>query len=656
MGDPPAARSSAAEPPATGSAESAGSPQTAPLAELVTRANAWRDDDPDPSTRAELDLLLHRAASGDRVAAADLADRFRGVLEFGTAGLRGPLGAGPRRMNRAVVILAAAGLTAWLRARPDRPAHGGPAGKPDLGWPRVVIGYDARHRSADFARDTAAVITAAGGAALLLPRPLPTPVLAFAVRHLRADAGVMVTASHNPAPDNGYKVFLDDGGQLAAPWDAQIAARIADVAAVADVPRAEAGWQVLGDAVLEAYLDAATGVVSPWRGGAEHPSSTPADGTTPATAQGPASALRVVHTPLHGVGGQVLGAAFRRAGFPTPHVVPEQAEPDPRFPTITFPNPEEPGALDGALAEAERIGADLVLATDPDADRCAVAVPLPPTAAGAGGWRMLTGDEVGVLLGAHLIDRLDAGQRARAVLASSIVSSRQLGVLCAQAGVRHVQTLTGFKWIARVPDLSYGYEEALGYCVAPDVVRDKDGITAALLLYQVAAGLATHGGTLLDRLDELARRTGVHLTSQYAVRVAEQSLIADTMARLRAAPPSELAGIAVTGVDDLLHPNERTDLLRPDERVDLAHPNERAEDLATAPPSPTLPATDGLRWVRADHARVLIRPSGTEPKLKCYLEVVRPVDSDDVPSARAAARTELARLQRAVRALVNLEC
>jgi phosphomannomutase len=549
---------------------------------LDAAARAWRDDDPDPVTREELDRLLTRCAAGDDAATADLSDRFAGTLEFGTAGLRGAVGAGPNRMNRAVVIRAAAGLTAYLQR--DVPA------------PRVVIGYDARHRSDDFARDTAAVVVAAGGQALLLPRPLPTPVLAFAVRHLSTDAGVMVTASHNPPRDNGYKVYLGDGSQIVPPVDAAIAGEIAAVRNVADVPRAQGGWQELSDEVLDAYLRDVVAVVR---------SDAPRD-------------LSVVHTPLHGVGRDVVVRALVGAGFEAPYVVPSQSEPDPDFPTVAFPNPEEAGAIDAALAAARERGADLVLANDPDADRCAVAVPDPHA---AGGWRMLSGDEVGVLLGAHLLDR---GVPGDAVMACSIVSSRHLAAVCAAAGVRHVETLTGFKWIARVPSLRYGYEEALGYCVAPVSVRDKDGVSAALLVAELAAGLKAEGRSLLDRLDDLARAHGVHATAQYAVRVSDLSLIAGAMARLRARPPAELAGSMVERVDDL------------------------------ARGSDDLPPTDGLRYLLADGGRVVVRPSGTEPKLKCYLEVVQPVADGDLTAARDVAAQRLARLRADVVTAVGL--
>lgn len=526
--------------------------------ELIARARTWLAEDPDPETRAELSALLD---AGDT---AELAARFGGTLQFGTAGLRGELGAGPMRMNRAVVIRAAAGLAAYLRTKGQT---GG----------LVVVGYDARHKSADFARDTAAVITGAGLRAAVLPRPLPTPVLAYAIRHLGAVAGVEVTASHNPPRDNGYKVYLGDGSQIVPPADAEIAAEIDAVAALADVPRPESGWEILGDEVLDAYLARTDAVL----------------------AKDSARTARTVYTAMHGVGKDVLLAAFARAGFPEPVLVAEQAEPDPDFPTVAFPNPEEPGAMDLAFAAARASSPDLVIANDPDADRCAVAV------RDGGDWRMLRGDEVGALLAEHLVRR-----GARGVFAESIVSSSLLGRIAERAGVPYEETLTGFKWIARVEGLRFGYEEALGYCVDPEGVRDKDGITAALLITELASELKEEGRSLTDLLDDIAVTYGLHATDQLSVRVEDLSLIADAMRRLREQPPTRLAGLAVTSAEDLTR--------------------------GTA----TLPPTDGLRYA-LDGARVIVRPSGTEPKLKCYLEVVLPVATHaDLPSARAKA-TEL---------------
>ncbi|MEO3754208.1 phospho-sugar mutase [Streptomyces sp. B6B3] len=528
-------------------------------------------EDPDPETRAELAALLE---AGDT---AELAARFSGMLEFGTAGLRGEMGAGPMRMNRAVVIRAAAGLAGYLLHRARTPGL-------------VVVGYDARHRSADFARDTAAVITGAGGGlrAALLPRPLPTPVLAFAIRHLGAVAGVAVTASHNPPRDNGYKVYLGDGSQIVPPADAEIAAEIAAVRALADVPRPEGGWELLDEEVVEAYLDRSGAALTP----------------------GSPRTTTAVYTPLHGVGQSVLSAAFARAGFPAPIEVPEQAAPDPDFSTVAFPNPEEPGAMDLALAAAgtARPRPDLVIANDPDADRCAVGV---PTDSVSGGWRMLRGDELGALLAAHAVRR-----GVRGTFATSIVSSSLLGAIAAANGLRYVETLTGFKWLGRVPELAYAYEEALGYCVDPDGVRDKDGITAALLAAELAAEQRERGRTLADLLDELAVEHGLHATDQLSVRVDDLAEIAEAMRRLRAEPPTELASRPVLRADDLREGGTQ------------------------------LPPTDALRYV-TEAARVIVRPSGTEPKLKCYLEVVVPVAAlADLPAARQQADEALATLKR----------
>ena len=552
---------------------------------LYAAARAWRDDDPDPTTRAELDAVLGRATAGDADAAADLADRMAGLLEFGTAGLRGALGAGPNRMNRSVVIRAAAGLTAYLKDE-------GRAGDA----PTVVVGYDARYNSDVFARDTAAVVVAAGGRALLLPQPLPTPVLAFAIRHLGADAGVMVTASHNPPQDNGYKVYLGDGSQIVPPADARIAAHIGRVERVADVPRAADGWEMLGDNLLEDYVDAVVGVVDP---------SSPRD-------------LRVVHTSLHGVGHGTVHTAFVQAGFAAPVVVDEQAVPDPDFPTVAFPNPEEKGAIDLALARARAVGCDLVIANDPDADRCAAAV-LDPA---LGDWRMLRGDEVGALLGAHIVRR---GVSRRDVFANSIVSSRLLASIAKAAGLAHEETLTGFKWISRVDRLRYGYEEALGYCVAPQLVRDKDGVSAALLLAELAATLKAQGRTLIDQLDDLAVEHGVHATDSFSVRVSDLAQIDTLMGRLRAEPPASVAGVEVDRIDDLA-------------RGDGG-----------------LPPTEGLRYHLVDRSRVIVRPSGTEPKVKVYLEVIEPVAGPAaLGESRAVAETRLARVRADMERLTSL--
>ncbi len=525
--------------------------------DLLARARAWADEDPDPVTRAELESLIEGGPS------AELADRFDGTLAFGTAGLRGELGAGSNRMNRVVVLRAAAGLAAYLLD------HG--AGPGDS----VVIGYDARHNSDVFARDTAEVMTGAGLTAYTLPRPLPTPLLAFAIRDLGCVAGVMVTASHNPPRDNGYKVYLGDGSQIVPPADEGIADRIASVGAVADIPRG-GGGEVLGDDVLDRYLQT---VVDLAGGG-------PRD-------------LDVVYTPLHGVGGSSVVSALQQAGFAPPHVTPLQAEPDPDFPTVAFPNPEEPGVMDLAIRLAIDVGADLVVANDPDADRCAVAVP-----GGPRGWQMLRGDEVGALLADHL---LRLGRQG--VYATSIVSSSLLGKMARAHEQPYAETLTGFKWIGRVENLAFGYEEALGYCVDPEHVKDKDGVSALLMLCDIAARAKAAGRTLRDLLDDVARTHGLHATDQLSVRMEDAAAIPAVVDRLRDNPPTSLGGLAVEGVDDL------------------------------SLGSNGLPPTNGLRFRLADDGRVVVRPSGTEPKIKCYLEVVVPVedDEDGVDAARISA-------------------
>ncbi|MEV0236528.1 phospho-sugar mutase [Nonomuraea sp. NPDC050786] len=527
---------------------------------LERAVREWLAQDPDPETRAELSGLLER---WDLPA---LQDRFGAKLEFGTAGLRGELGAGPNRMNRVTVMRAAAGLAKVL----------GP-GK------HVVIGYDARHKSDVFARDTAAVLTGAGLHASLLPGPLPTPVLAFAVRHLGADAGVTVTASHNPPRDNGYKVYWGDGSQIVPPVDRDISAAIDTVGRVDLLPLHGPGTLTeLGESIVDDYISAVTSLPL-----------------------GDARGLRVAYTPLHGVGGATLTGAFLAAGFENPVAVEEQRNPDPDFPTVSFPNPEEPGAMDLAVALAAKLNADLVLANDPDADRCAVGVPLPD-----GTCRMLTGDEVGGLLAEHVITHT-TGDR---MVATTIVSSTLLSKIARAHGVRYGETLTGFKWIIKAgPGLVFGYEEAIGYSVGSDAglpVHDKDGIGAALTVAGIAATAKRSGRTLLDLLDDQARRYGLHATSQLSFRVSDLSLIADAMTRLRAHPPSALAGRAVVRTDDLTKGDGG------------------------------LPPTDGLRYLLAGDARVVVRPSGTEPKLKCYLEVVVPV-SGEVAEARAQATRDL---------------
>ncbi|SOD93857.1 phospho-sugar mutase [Blastococcus haudaquaticus] len=529
--------------------------------DLIATARAWADADPHAGDRAEIEALL---ASGDT---AELGRRFAGPLTFGTAGLRGPLRAGPAGMNAAVVTRAAAGLARHL-------ADAGHAGG------GVVIGYDARRRSDEFAHISAAVLAGAGFAVQVLPKALPTPVLSFAVRHLGCAAGIMVTASHNPPDDNGYKVYLGDGAQLVPPADRSIEAAIAAVGPAREVPLSD-DWLTLGDDVQVDYVAAVVDALEPAR--------------VP-----PRGDLVVAYTAMHGVGAETTRVVFAAAGLTPPQSVPEQDSPDPAFPTVAFPNPEEPGATDLLKALAERIGADVAIAEDPDADRCAVVC----------GGRQLTGDEVGALLADWLLRR-----GVRGTYASSLVSGSLMHVIAQAAGQPSAETPTGFKWIIRagsdqVP-LVYGYEEALGYAVTPTVARDKDGISAALAVALLAAKLKAEGRTLLDRLDELAQEHGLFVTGQLSVRVEDLSLISDAMARLRARPPATLLG-------------------RPVQYADLA-----LQD----------PPVDAVRLL-GDGVRVIVRPSGTEPKLKAYLETVVPVHEDaGLIAARGRGEDELDQLR-----------
>ena len=560
---------------------------------LSAQAERWIADDPDERDRTQVRALLD---DGSEAARAEIADRFRGRLEFGTAGLRGAVGAGPNRMNRAVVRGTTAALAGWLLAGP-----GGPA----AAQAGVVIGCDARHRSDEFADEAARVLAGAGIRVYLLPPRNPTPLLAFAIRHLGAAAGIMITASHNPPADNGYKLYLGDGAQIIPPVDQQIERAIEALGPLAQVPVAPAGSPLIsrpGEEVAGAYAATVAGAF-------------------PAPAA--AAALRVVYTPLHGVAAGLLLRVLDRAGFPPPAVVAAQAEPDPDFPTVAFPNPEEPGALDLALAEARRVAADLVIANDPDGDRLAIAV---PDTGATGGWRMLTGDQVGGLLGAYLLERADGAGPGEPLVATTVVSSTMLSKIAAAAGARYAATLTGFKWIVRAGDgvpgtrFVFGYEEALGYAVST-AVRDKDGMSAALALLSLAATARVAGQSLVDRWDALETAHGVHLTAPVTLPTPSP---AQVMARLRAHPPAALAGLPVTGTTDL------------------------------AAGADGLPPSDVLTY-HVPGARVVIRPSGTEPKLKAYLEVVEPVGGGSLGDARAAATARLTPLRHAVATLVSAE-
>ena len=511
---------------------------------LLAEVNAWIDDDPDPVTAAELKKLV---ASNDELT---LRKYFSGFLQFGTAGLRGPVGPGPSCMNQAVVGRTAAGLVQFMKAH---------------SLTSVVIGRDARHGSDVFQEISAEIFTGAGFTVSVLPRPLPTPILAFAVNELKADVGIMVTASHNPGSDNGYKVYLGGevggvdyrGSQIISPADKQISAEIEKIQSLKSIPRLP-GWKILDEEVVEKYVER-TKILAPRPG-----------------------ELKIVYTAMHGVGTKTLQRVFHRAGFPSLILVDSQAEPDPDFPTLPFPNPEEFGALDLAIETATSFDADLVIANDPDADRCSVAVKDRTM-----NWRALRGDEIGAILGETIARNSSLG-----TLANSIVSSSILSKIAGHHGLNFSETLTGFKYIAKIPDLLFGYEEAIGFCVDSKNVNDKDGISAALFIAQIATDLKSQGKTLIDLLDEIWEKYGFHATEQVSVRVGDLSDISRLMAKVRANPLAEIGGYKVLSFDDLSHPGNG------------------------------LPPTDGLRFTLEKNIRIIIRPSGTEPKIKCYVEIV----------------------------------
>ena len=513
-------------------------------ASLTAEVTAWIADDPDPRTAAQLQSALD---AGDEAA---LKKYFSGFLQFGTAGLRGPVGPGPSSMNRAVVGRTSAGIAAYMKSR---------------GMKSVVVGQDARHGSDEFAHETASIMSGAGMDVYLLPRPLPTPVLAFATQYLKCDIGIMVTASHNPPQDNGYKVYVGptaDGinyaaSQIISPTDQFMADEIASVTSLKSQPRGN-NWSIVGEDVITEYV-LRTAKLAP----------RPGD-------------LKIVYTAMHGVGTETVQRVFNHAGFATLILVDEQCAPDPDFPTVAFPNPEEPGAIDLALKKARDFGAELVIANDPDADRCAAAINDPQI-----GWRMLRGDELGIILGEWI-----ARTKPDGVFGNSIVSSSALRKISAHYGIDFQEVLTGFKWLAKIKNLAFGYEEAIGYAVDSENVNDKDGISAAIFLAQVAMDLKRKGLTLTDLLDEVWQRHGFHGTEQISIRVSDINAITALLARLRQNPPSEIAGISVQSIDDLAAPNDG------------------------------LPPTDGLRIWLAGGIRIIIRPSGTEAKLKCYIEVI----------------------------------
>ena len=513
---------------------------------LLAEVEKWIAEDPDSKTRSQLQEMLD---SGDETT---LRSCFAGFLEFGTAGLRGPLGPGPSRMNRAVVTKTAAGLAIYMKRN---------------GLTSVVIGRDARYGSEDFTRDTAEIMQGAGFHVFVLPRPLPTPVLAYAVRNLKCDVGIMVTASHNPPQDNGYKVYLGgtvggvryEGSQIISPADSEISADIAAVPALNTLHRSQ-GWTILDESHIDAYITATSRLA-----------------TKPGT-------LKIVYTAMHGVGTETLVKVFKTAGFPEPILVSEQAQPDPDFPTVKFPNPEEPGAIDLSLVKAREVSADLVIANDPDADRCAAAIKDHD-----GQWRMLRGDEVGALLGEYMA-RIAPNKEV--MLANSIVSSSILSKIAQHYGLPFKETLTGFKWLAKIPNLWFGYEEALGYAVDSKSVNDKDGISAALVLAQLATDLNAEGKTLVDLLDEIWDRHGYHGTKQISVRTTNVAQIDAILSKFRNSTPATIGQFSLTAFDDLEKPQDG------------------------------LPPTNGVRIRLMDNIRIIVRPSGTEPKIKCYIEVI----------------------------------
>ena len=511
---------------------------------LRAEVQAWIADDPDPKTAAQLQSLLD---AEDETA---LGKYFNGFLQFGTAGLRGPIGPGPSCMNRAVVGRTAAGIASYMKKR---------------GMTKVVIGRDARYGSEDYTFETAEIMSGAGMDVYVLPRPLPTPVLAFATAHLGCDIGIMVTASHNPPQDNGYKVYVGpvaDGinyasSQIINPTDGFMATEIDAVTSLKSLPRGSK-WTVLGEDVITEYVN-----------------------RTAALAPRPGD-LKIVYTAMHGVGTETIQRVFNHAGFATLILVDEQCTPDPDFPTVAFPNPEEPGAIDLALKKARDFGADLVIANDPDADRCAAAINDPKV-----GWRMLRGDELGIVFGEWI-----ARSKPRGSFANSIVSSSTLRKISGHYGIDFQEVLTGFKWIAKIENLAFGYEEAIGYAVDSDNVNDKDGISAAIFLAQIAVDLKRDGLTISDLLNQVWERHGFHGTEQISIRVTDMSAITRLLAGLRTNPPREIAGRAVESIDDLAAPRDG------------------------------LPPTDGLRIWLAGGIRIIVRPSGTEAKMKCYIEVV----------------------------------
>ena len=529
-----------------------------PMTTLFHVAQNWLNQDPDVETRAELTALLEAAKGGDKAAEAELYARFDGRLQFGTAGLRGRLQAGSMGMNRVLVSQAAGGLAEYLKNYDKEPS--------------IVIGYDGRKNSDVFARDTAEIMAGAGVKAYLLPRKLPTPVLAYAIQYFDTTAGVMVTASHNPPEDNGYKVYLgkaNGGGQIVSPADKDIAALIDKVAAgnIQDLPRSD-NYVVLNDEVVDAYI-----------------------AKNASLAKEPACDINYVYTAMHGVGYEVLSKTLAKAGLPQPHVVADQVWPDGTFPTVNFPNPEEKGALDLAIKVAKEKNAEFIIANDPDADRLAVAVP-----DAQGNWKSLHGNVVGCFLGWYLAKQYQGKQ---GTLACSLVSSPALAEIAKKYGFQSEETLTGFKYIGKVSGLLFGFEEALGSLVDPDKVRDKDGISAAIVFLDLVRNLKKQGKTLADYADEFTKEFGAYVSGQISIRVSDLSEIGKLMTALRHNPPAEIAGVKVAQFIDHTKTDRQSDI---------------------------------LVFNLENGGRLIARPSGTEPKIKFYLDArgKDPKDADRV--------------------------
>ena len=557
---------------------------------LSSRVQSWIEQDPDPVTKTELTELL-QTAQNDQSALLELQDAFSAPLEFGTAGLRGALGPGPNRMNRVTVLQAASGLAQYL-------LNQGFIGQ------KVIIGFDARYNSDVFANDTALVMSGAGLEPIIFSHVVPTPVLAFAIRNQNACAGIMVTASHNPPQDNGYKVYLGDGRQIVSPVDEQISTIIKTVSDVRKISLGNPGT-IISEEVLKTYRTLTAQLIS----------------------HGPTSeeqrkAVTSVYTAMHGVGWKTLQAVLNDSGFTEPIAALEQRDPDPAFPTVAFPNPEEKGALDISIALAEKNSVDVLLANDPDADRFAAAIPN-----AAGTWIILRGDQIGCLIGWWMIERAKLiGKNLTGTFANSIVSSRMLESIAKAASLKYESTLTGFKWVSRVSNLTFGYEEALGYCVDPQNVSDKDGISAAAVFMEMIAHLKSENISIWQVLDELALVHGLHATDQVSVRVTSTEQVSVTMAGIRSTPPTLMDGLQVSAIEDLavgLDGLPKTDAV-------IIH----------------LAGKDQI-----EKARVIIRPSGTEPKIKCYLEVV--VNGSDLGIAQQTADNVLKGLAADARPLLG---